>query len=318
MRIIFTILFVLLSFLVFSREYSSNLINAMRNGANANIEIHVADEDRNPVPSAKIRVFMGMNFRERGYWLEGVTDTNGVFVIDGKTTGNEIEIYLSKCGYYDSYKKLCFVGMGNEREVKDGKWQPYAEKLCIALNHRRNPIPMSSISSKKFVLTKAINTWLGYDLNKHDYVSPYGKGEVADLELFFNWDGEWYPKYKGMELKIRFLGPCSGYYCCPKNDVSVFNGPYTAQLNAQYGQYATFFERVVSERKRERKLFNSANCWVVRSRCKVDECGKLVSAHYSVLYDIGFCCEEGSTAGFYFLGAFNPIPNDTNLEATCR
>ena len=55
--------------------------------------------------------------------INGVTDTEGKFVIEGKTTGNEIEIDVEKEGYYRASKKECLAKMGEEYEVKDGpRW----------------------------------------------------------------------------------------------------------------------------------------------------------------------------------------------------
>ena len=78
------------------RKKDPGYLYARKYGAKANIELHVIDDDGKPVPNAIVKVFMGMNYRKDGYWINGLTNTNGIFTIKGKTTGNEIEYYIKK------------------------------------------------------------------------------------------------------------------------------------------------------------------------------------------------------------------------------
>jgi len=41
--------------------------SARKNGAEAKIELHVVEEDGKSVCMANVNVFMGMNFRDKGY-----------------------------------------------------------------------------------------------------------------------------------------------------------------------------------------------------------------------------------------------------------
>ena len=54
--------------------------------------------------------------------------------------------------------------------------------------------------------------------------------------------------------------------------------------------------------------------FIVSGRYGVYADGKLVSANYSVIYDVVFTCKKGGHGGFCITGVFNPTPNDTNLE----
>ena len=282
-------------------------------GAEAKMELHITDDEGNVVPDANVDVFMGMNFRSQGYWLKGKTDTNGVFTVYGKTCGDEIEIMLSKEGFYDSNKKMCFATMGAERDVNDGKWQPYGERHDLVLRRIHNPVAVK-IGKGEFALTKHLNRWLGFDLQKHDFVRPYGIGDTADFEVMIEWNGKWLPDYTGMGVRIRFTVPCSGYYEQPIFSASKFRGPYSADTGKAFNTAATFDEQVVGPTKRIQHLFDDNKCWVVRSRCKVDEEGEIISANYSVVHKIGFCGEPDGRGGVRIMGAFNPTPNDTNLE----
>lgn len=61
---------------------------ARKSGAMAKIQIHIVDDLGHNVSDADVSVFFGMNFRPKGYYLKGVTDTNGVYVAEGKTCGD--------------------------------------------------------------------------------------------------------------------------------------------------------------------------------------------------------------------------------------
>ena len=288
--------------------------DARLNGAQTRIELHIQDDDETPVPDAKIKAYLGMNFRPRGTWIDGTTDTNGVFVIEGKTCGDEIEVFVTKDGYYDSHVVYCYAKMGEEHDVKDGKWQPYGAVTPIRLRKVRNPIPMIASVERIFNNTKCINEWIGYDLAALDFVSPQGKGKISDFEVSFDWDGKWLPDYKGMGVRIRFTEKFSGY--CLKNAAveSKFLGPYSADVNASYIKEAAYYERMTEDGRREEEMFDQGKCWVVRTRCKTDDDGKLISANYAVIYNIEFSCDRDGVAGVYVKASFNPTPNDTNLE----
>lgn len=76
-------------------EYS----RAVSKGAKAKLELHVVDDEGNPVPDVNVKAIMWMV--TDAYTLNGQTNTNGVFIIKGKIR-NEIVIRLKKDGYYNS------------------------------------------------------------------------------------------------------------------------------------------------------------------------------------------------------------------------
>lgn len=286
--------------------------DARRNGAQTKIELHIQDDDGTPVPDAKIKAYLGMNFRPLGTWINGTTDTNGVFVLEGKTCGDEIEVFVAKDGYYGSHVIYRYAKMGEERDVKDGKWQPYDVEEKIRLRKIKHQMDVSI--DGRFVNTKCLNEWIGYDIEKNDFVAPYGKGKETDFQVAIDWNGKWLPEYRGMGLRIRFVEPYSGYYISAINTESEFKGPYKANPQAEFQKEARFYEEVSSDNKRIRHWFDKCKCWVVRSRCKVNSDGLLVEANYSIVHNVDFACEPDGAGCFRLTGAMNPTPNDTNLE----
>ncbi len=71
---------------------------ARRNGAEAELKKCVVNDEGSVVSNATVKVFMGMNFRPKGYWVNGETDENGVFLVPGKTCGNIVRgVNFLKC-----------------------------------------------------------------------------------------------------------------------------------------------------------------------------------------------------------------------------
>ena len=311
---ILVVICTLLSLQTFALKKDHSYREARRNGAMAKIELKILNEDGTPVSGADIDVFMGMNFRVKGYSIAGRTDTNGIFVVKGKTCGNEINVNVSKARFYRSSKTFKFAEMGHEHEVVAGCWQPYGAVEKIVLRAIRNPIEMPKELFWKFKYTDTINTWIGYDIKANDFVAPSGTGKVSDFEVYIDWDRAWLPTYRGMAVKIRFTEPFGGYYAYDVNVDSEFKGPYSALPDFIRMTSAEFSERVLENGEREQMCFDSSKCWVVRSRCKVSPEGRLIAANYSVIYGVVFTCKKGGYGGFCITGAFNPTPNDTNLE----
>lgn len=312
-----TLLFLALPCIVFARKLAPEVEYAMAYGAEARICLKICDDIGAPVSNASVCAVFDM--LPKPHSVYGKTDTNGVCVIKGRTNGNKVVFLVGKDGYYGSRKEISYVPMGAEHDVRDGKWQPYGTVESIELRKIRNPARSAVSHMREFNYTKAINAWIGFDLEKRDFVQPYGTGEIVDLEVFFDWDGRTFADYSGMAMKIRFAEKYSGYYQSAVNAVSEFKGPYSALPDATYQRDSDFHERVIIDpnaygRRYDRKFFDENNCWVVRSRCKVDAEGKLVSAHYSVINNMEFGYDKGGVACICVTGAFNPTPNDTNLE----
>ena len=312
----FTIIAIFPSVLL-ARKLAPEVERAMAYGAEAEIFLKVCDDMGAPVTNAS--VCAEFDLLPKPYSVYGKTDTNGVCVVKGKTNGNKVVFLVGKVGCYGSRMEISYVPIGKEHCVKDGKWQPYGAVENIELRKIRNPAHLAVAHMREFNKTKKINSWIGFDFEKRDFVRPNGKGEIADFEVFFDWDGRTFADYRGIAMKIRFSEKFSGYYQYEANTISEFKGPYSALIDATYQQNADFYERVIIDpnaygRRYDRKFFEENKCWVIRSRCKVDADGNLVSAHYSVVNNIEFGYDKGDIVCICVAGALNSTPNDTNLE----
>lgn len=97
--------------------------------------------------------------------------------------------------------------------------------------------------------TDVVGKWVGYDLGVDDFVSLFGKGSVADFEVYLDWDGKFYPKCERIGMKVRFTEPWSGYYAVPLDMESELNTPYSAMTNAMFSQVATYYDLLDGKRR---------------------------------------------------------------------
>lgn len=295
---------------LFAAKKDPAFLEAIWHGAQAKIELHVADDDGTPVPDAKIKAYLGMNFRPKGTWVNGMTDTNGVFVIEGKTCGDEIEVFVTKDGYYDSHVVYCYARMGEEHAVKDGKWQPYGASETIELRRISKPVALDSKGNLFDI--PATNRWVAFDVVKMDWVHPYGNGEVNDIELKFEWDGLFQNISKFQNLHVRFPNCVDGAYISKNAPYSNFVYSYTAQTNANYLNAFEFSMKRENGGYIANKLGDDSEM-LCRLRSVTNKCGKVVSCNYARFrgLDFGGGVDKGN---LYIFRDINPTPNDSNLE----
>ena len=306
-----TIIVSVTSLLLFAHKKDPDYLKARRNGGDTRIVLSIIGDDDQPVSNATVRVLMGMNFRERAYYINGVTSADGKFVIEGKTTGNEIEIDVTKDGYYQTSEKLCFISMGHEYDVKDGRWQPWGMELQLRLRVIRNPIALVGDVNGYYV--PEAYKWIGFDMKRADWVLSGHKGNISDFEVFLEWDG--LPSRDSTLLKLHFrtVEPKGGFYYADSVRESRFHGVYNASTNEALHQ-AFSCQTTQGEGRIVKKGLPHSKLLVLRSRCVCDQEGILKRANYSA---ISWIAVEGSRKGkgeMLLSYSFNPTPNDTNLE----
>jgi len=306
-----TMAVLMLAMSVFAHKKDPEYLKARRNGGELRMIISAVDDDGTAVSNASVRVLMGMNFRERAYFVNGITDAQGQFVIEGKTTGNEVEIRVAKDGYYTASKKLCLIKMGSEYEVRNGKWQPWGMVLELPMRKVVNPIELLAFHDS--IQVPATNTWIGFDMKKKDWVVGGREGEIPDFEVKVKWDGRPMPTLEFAQMDIRFVGNGAGYYFVDKTIGSAFTGVYNADTNHPF--QTEFSCRAM----RKNGVFSDSGIpngklMVARSRCKLDDKGNIIEANYSTIRSLfiegGWDGKAEAIANY----RFNPTPNDTNLE----
>ena len=312
MRMFFVIaILIITATSAFALSKDSSYREARRSGALAKIKIHVVDDLGHNVSNADVSVFFGMNFRPNGHCLKGVTDKNGMYIAEGKTCGDEIIIDAKKQGFYNSVKKLCFAKMGAEHKVEDGRWQPFNETEKITLRKIEKPITL--IALNKLIDVAYTNIWLGFDMEKKDFVKPFGCGNNIDFEVKVEWDGLPAWESKSCSAKIRFNGEGSGGYYAKNVSESFF--PYIYRADPKY----SYSERMVCIVNRNgdpyttKIPFIKESSLVTRTRCQADK-GKIKVANYGCIRHLEVGPSRRGVVLLRLSYIFNPTPNDTNLE----
>lgn len=191
---------------------------------------------------------------------------------------------------------------------------PYGADTGVRLKKIRNPHGKMMFQSPDGFEIPAFDSWLSFDLEKFDWVKPYGNGVNADVLLKF-----WHEKrgknshdyYNRMEVSFT-NNPFAGTYVLHKDLWSRFQSVYEASTNMDHQASYVYEQRRYDDPRRDvvRRL-EAENYLVFQTRTQVDAQGRLISAHYGKLYGPWF----GGGKYMKLKGCFfNEVPNDVNLE----
>ena len=211
-------------------------------------------------------------------------------------------------GFYHTHDEINYLAM-SQLPVKDGKWQPYGEEHVAVLKRIRHPGRLVHAGGGEGKIP-VYGRWLGYDLEKLDWVPPFGYGRNSDVLLRFSEEVVHAQKSFMATMDVSFTNnPSAGFYVCKKDLRSDLKSVYEADTNIEYKTEQAF---TLSRKGRERTDtgLKEDEYWVFRTRTKVDVNGKLISAHYGKLYGRWGFYRGIQTGGVWF----NPKPNDVNLE----
>lgn len=288
--------------------------HAIRYGATAKFTVKIVDDIKQPVGGVKIEARFDPAFSAAGELKTFVTDTNGMALVSGRT-GKSVSVRATKNGYYGSTEEIGYVSMG--QGVKGGMWQPLNMTREIVLRPIKKPAAVK-VPVGNWRIADATNQWIGFDIEKYDFVKPHGKGMIADMDVRIDWDGRRWPNSTGMEVYIRFPEKYAGGYYQDRVMGSDFKDSYFALTNATYMKEFSFFEHPIRDARGdierfEKKTFDLTKVLIVRSRCVLDENGRLKEARYCQISNFRFSCDDGGGC-IMFQPIFNPTPNDTNLE----
>ena len=137
----------------------------------------------------------------RPFSITGQTDTNGMFSAEaeGNPSGS---CSARKEGYYPTLGvDFMFTNVVGDR------WEPWNPTLEIVLRKIGKPMPMFAKRVEAFI--PLMNEPVGFDLEKGDWVVPYGKGDVKDFTFLFR--GRFASaRDRDEALQITFSGPKDG------------------------------------------------------------------------------------------------------------
>ena len=236
----------------------------------------IVDSNGRPIEGAAIKArFTGSNFKVE----RGETDKKGLFTAEGKTT-TFCNFGVSKEGYYMS--GYSFEPMLVKGEIAFGRWQPWNPTIEVVMKEKRNPIPMY-IGTFGHVKIPAYNKPVGYDLEKGDWVAPYGDGSIKDFIFVFKvsdkdanpWDDHW-----RCSFELTFSNEKDGIqeYYEPEDNQSKYIWPYKAPETGYQSKWSGF--RIKVNDGPIEKSYKEDRHYIFRVRTKVDNNGNIIDARY--------------------------------------
>lgn len=282
-------------------------------GALAQVKIMVVDQCGAVVSGAKIWGGFTCGSRMNDYVLvDGFTDTNGMYVAQGMC--NEyLRFDVRKEGYYRTREKIFFCESNADPIVKDGKWQPYGELRTVVLKQIRSPGRCTPFERRlRDVTIPKFNIWMGFDLEKGSWISPWGNGVCADMLLrFSSHETDVYHNYR-YEMDVSFTNnPFGGAYVAKLDSYSDLKTAYCANTNTCFQREMRFYSESEPGRMRTSSILDDSSYLVYRTRTKVDADGRMTSANYGMIKGAWLFDSKGIT---FSDGCFNPIVNDLSIE----
>ncbi len=230
--------------------------------------------------------------------IDGLTDSNGLFIASHRDRSITLGFRAHKEGYYVTHVDYP-LGMPNEYNV--AKWNP---SFTLVLKKITEPIPMYA---KKILGGPPVqNQPVGYDLMAGDWVAPQGKGQHSDIIFTQTLSGK--PPYDyELKLTVSFPNPGDGIqeFNVPQglNPGSGLKSPRLAPLNGYQAQIVREARNHPGEEAKHSD-YNENRNYFFRVQTFLDQNGNVKSPLYGKIY--------GDFVQFsYYL---NPTPNSRNME----
>jgi hypothetical protein len=236
----------------------------------AKIVVKVMDEAGDPIKDAHLNI----RFSSDSVTVKGYTDDHGIFEAKAMSNDGVILGDIRKDGYYEG-------GIAHSFYVTSfGMWQPWGKELTAFMRPIINPVPMYVRNS--FFKFPAPSKEIGFDLEKADWVIPYGLGMHADFifrveQRFDNCDNF------DATMTLTFANPFDGIQVVKDDGGGDFNvgSQYRLPRTAPESGYQSKIQKRISRGSYGRYSDKDyGNNYIFRVRSEVDENGKLKQAMY--------------------------------------
>jgi len=280
-------------------------------------KVKVMDESNTPMKGVEVSAWFnraGKNSPLDSYKVTGSTDAAGLVELQGETVWYQTSVSAQPEGYYKSMK------YGHWTITKNGdRWEPWPVEVDLVMKKIQNPKPMyvAKFDNQKWhrFPNKELGPF-GFDLMMADWVSPHGRGEIADFVLTavrddVN-DSSVMPKGK---VILSFSNKLDGIFQIEEEGGSLLVGPSKAPDNQQYKPEWIFdnFKRNLNKPDEQNNDFSS-EIYIFRIRTKTDNNDHVTSALYGKIDGriVGWLPKAApSILMTYYL---NGTPNDMGLE----
>ncbi len=269
----------------------------------ATVVVRVVDELGRPVGGVRSTLWSLSDYDAK----PGLTDTNGLFSSRLRNIYAEVGGSFEKEGYYQSVGPIW--AWKKKSDIPSGFF-------TIVLKRIINPVPMDFRKVEAYI--PRLDEPIGFDLETGDWISPYGKGTISDINFTIN---KRFVSIDDFDVvgQIELCGELNGIqpFSTRNSDrsqiTSKLTPPQTAPENG-YGRVAFATNYWHTDNKR----FNSVNenrSWMFRTRTKKDEKGKVISANYGwIRGDFNIIPTLDHSGQILFEYYYNPDPHSCSLE----
>ncbi len=283
----------------------------------AELRFIVVDENRKPVTNAVVRggawwpesetgkdgVMTGRSFRT-------LTDTNGcadVHVI----VYSDVNCAVEKDGYYTSrYTYDFYLSEEHRMNLDAGRWLPCPSVKTVTLKRIRNPVPMNA--KRVNAPIPALDTPVGYDLEKGDWVSPHGKGVISDLVVTAS--GRYLDNVnRDIHMSLQFPSPGSGIITdeVPIHNEQPMGSTLVSDHEAPAEGYRSSYEYIQRMRPKLSDRINMTPRFgqiaYFRVRTELDDKGQIIKAWYGKMYGDLYCAFDfDKRIALFFTYYLNP------------
>jgi hypothetical protein len=288
---------------------ATNVVVKQLEPLKAKLTIKVLDESGNPFPNVNVQLGFEDPKTRRNVLVEGKTDTDGLFTREGICDGS-IAGSIQKDGYYMSGFPYKITGL------EDGRWQPWNTTCVTTLRPIGKPVALYAKTVETQV--PVLDQPCGYDLEKGDWVAPYGKGMTKDFIFTIHREVRGYLDFDSTG-ELSFVHPLDGLQEASIPDTGKYSVFKWNRQSPENGFLPTFqlCNSLHPSGKKPVRSFKSRDEWqgyYFRVRT-VEQDGKIVSAHYGKIRGgIEIEPRESKTCTIIFTYYFNHTPNDRNLE----
>ena len=283
---------------------------AISKGAKGKITLYVVDSKGNPVAGAQVGAgFYNQNKTGDGNGALGKTDSEGMFTATGTSTV-DMHYQISKVGYYATEGSYVFCRAGDPNTVKDGRWQPWNPTNTVVLKEVRHPVAM--FARQLEIEMPAQNITVGFDLEKGDWIAPYGKGIQPDL-LFRYANTNTGPNYLdySRQLEMTFSNPNDGVQVLPVDGTSKLESLYEAPESGYSPRLLLQCSRTLYKIINETEI-KEDQYLVFKVRSSADNHGSITNTKYGKIYGP---IQYGVLSGHHIIFNYYFNPDGTrNLE----